>query len=89
MSTLDHVFKETPQTSPPRPSEGKRADIRQVNCQTWCQGWKMPVRQFLHDEIANSRAFDTRAALTLAENRALNQIRFHTKEHVGQTSSQV
>ena len=31
MCTLDHVFKDTPQIFPPLPSDGKHADVRQVN----------------------------------------------------------
>jgi hypothetical protein len=57
MITFDHVFRNAPQIFPPCLSGHKRADIRQVYC------WKMPVWQFLHDEIAS-------AAETPAEIRA-------------------
>lgn len=68
---LAQIFKDTPQIFPPLPPQRKRADVRQVNCRTWRKGWKMPLRQFLHDEIANECAFDSCTSLAPAENRAL------------------
>jgi hypothetical protein len=50
--------------------EQNRGRLREENCQTWRKGWKMPVRQFLLDKIANYSAFDT-CTSAAAENKVL------------------